>query len=145
MIRAAKVYLMALKNSFAARMAYRADFFICSIMIFILEMAIPYVTLLIYGTGSSFPGWNLYEVLMVQGIFILSKGAANLLFFGIVWNTLGRVRDGTYDLLLIKPASELFLTVATGFEPDSIGTILTGGVLMTFSLKHLSAPGYWTG
>lgn len=141
MKRNARIYLMALKNSFAARISYRADFFFSAIMIFIAELIVPFITLLIYRTGVAFPGWPVNEALLLQGVFILSRGAANLLFFGLVWNTLDRVREGTYDLLLIKPGSTLFLSIATGFEPDSIGVIVSGLAISVFSLSKLPEPG----
>lgn len=140
MIRALDIYITSMKNSFAARMAYRADFFFCCVMIFISELIFPLLTMLIYSTGGSFPGWNLSEVMVLQGVFMLSKGTANLLFFGVVYNTLSRVREGTYDLLMIKPVSTLYISVASGFEPDSIGTVAGGLMVIAYSLKNLSQP-----
>lgn len=140
MRRNARVYLMALKNSFASRITYRADFFFNIVMIFISEMIIPFITVLIYKTGASFPGWSFEEVLLLQGIFLFSRGMANLLFFGLVWNTLNRVREGTYDILLIKPASTLFLSVATNFEPDSIGVIACGLLVSIYAFTKLTTP-----
>lgn len=137
MIRGIRLYLMALKNSFASRIAYRADFFFSAVMILISELIIPFITLLIYKTGASFHGWSMNEVLLLQGIFLLSRGAANGLFFGLVWNTLDRVREGTYDILLIKPSSALFLSIATSFEPDSIGIVMSGLIVCLFSLTRL--------
>lgn len=140
MIGYIRLYLMALKNSFATKIAYRADFFFSAGMILITELIIPLITLLIYKTGASFPGWSVNEVLLLQGIFILSRGAANVLFFGLVWNTLDRVREGTYDILLIKPRSVLFLSIATNFEPDSIGVVLSGLLVCLYSASRLSGP-----
>lgn len=140
MIRVLDIYFTSLKNSFAARMAYRADFAFCCIMILVSELLFPFITLLIYASGASFPGWSIYEIMLLQGIFMLSKGIANLLFFGIVYNTLSSVREGTYDLLLIKPVSVLFISIATGFEPDSIGTISGGLIISCFSLLQLPRP-----
>lgn len=137
MIKYVRLYLMALKNSFASRIVYRADFFFSAVMILISELIIPFITLLIYKTGAAFPGWSMNEVLLLQGIFLISRGCANLLFFGLVWNTLNRVRDGTYDILLIKPSSTLFLSVATNFEPDSIGIVMSGFIVCLFSLTKL--------
>lgn len=132
-----RLYLMALKNSFASRITYRADFFFSAIMILISELIIPFITLLIYKTGSTFPGWSMYEVLLLQGIFMLSRGTANVLFFGLVWNTLNRVREGTYDILLIKPSSTLFISIATNFEPDGVGVVLSGLIVCLYSLFKL--------
>ncbi len=141
MKRNLRLYLMALKNSFASRITYRADFFFSTAMIFLSELLIPFITVLIYKTGASFPGWKFEEVLLLQGIFLLSRGMANLLFFGLVWNTLNRVREGSYDILLIKPASTLFLSVATNFEPDSIGVVACGLLVSLYALTMLPAPG----
>lgn len=141
MRRSIRLYFMALKNSFASRITYRADFFFSSVMIFISELFIPFITVLIYKTGASFPGWAVEEILLLQGIFLLSRGMANLLFFGLVWNTLNRVREGSYDILLIKPASTLFLSVATNLEPDSIGVAACGLLVSFYSFTLLPAPG----
>lgn len=140
MIRNMRLYMKALKNSFASRITYRADFFFSAAMILVSELIIPFITLLIYKTGATFPGWSMYEVLLLQGIFLLSRGTANVLFFGLVWNTLDRVREGTYDILLIKPSSTLFLSIATNFEPDSIGVVLSGLIVSLYSLTRL--PGF---
>ena len=141
MIRGLQIYLMALKHNFAARMAYRADFIFSSLMSFVSEMFIPLITFFIYEMGSSFPGWGFYEVLLLQGIFMLSNGVARLTFFGIVSSTLGHVREGTYDLLLIKPRSTLFLSIANVFSPDSIGTIFAAVYIIRLSLDKLVWPG----
>jgi ABC-2 type transport system permease protein len=140
MMRVLDIYFTSLKNSFAARMAYRTDFVFCCVMIFVSELLFPLITFLIYASGASFPGWSIYEIMLLQGVFMLSKGIADLLFFGIVYNTLIRVREGTYDLLLIKPVSVLFISIATGFEPDSIGTVAGGLLISYFSLHRLPQP-----
>ncbi len=140
MRRSIRLYLMALKNSFASKIAYRADFFFSTVLIFISELIIPFITVLIYRTGASFPGWTVEEILLLQGIFLLSRGMANLLFFGLVWNTLNRIRDGSYDILLIKPASTLFLSIASNFEPDSIGVVVCGLLVSFYAFMKLPVP-----
>lgn len=141
MIRSIRLYFQALKNSFASRITYRADFIFSTVMIFISELLIPFITILIYKTGASFPGWTIEEVLLLQSIFLMSRGVANFTFFGLVWNTLNRVRDGSYDILLIKPASTLFLTVITNFEPDSIGVLTCGFIVSLYAFTMLPTPG----
>lgn len=140
MIRFLDIYITSLKNSFAARMAYRGDFFICCVITLVSELILPFVTLLIYTAGASLPGWSLHEIMVLQGVFMLSRGLAGLLFFGIVYNTLISVREGTYDLMMIKPASVLFLSITTGFEPDRIGTIIGGAAVLVLSLGRSHTP-----
>jgi ABC-2 type transport system permease protein len=124
-----RAYAEIVKTSLSSRMAYRGDFWISSLMTIAGELVVPLLTFLIYRTGASFPGWSLNEVLLIQSVFLLSKGIAFPFFFGIVWNTLDRVRDGTFDLLLIRPRPALYMALVTGFQPDGLGRLL-GGLLL---------------
>lgn len=135
-----RIYLQAAKTAVASRMAYRLDYFLSiSIMLF-FEMVGPMVTVLIYGAGVSFPGWNLYEALLIQAIFLLAKGIAFPFFFGMVWNTLRRVQEGTFDLLLIKPQPVLFMAIVTGFDAEDLGKLIGGTGLFVISITHLAPP-----
>src|SRR5690606_34729587 len=104
-------YAAVMKTKVAERMAYRADFAISVVMMLIGDMMVPLVTLLIYTSGASFPGWELHEVIMIQAVFTLAKGIAFPFFFGIVGNTLNHVREGSFDLILIKPRGALFMAM----------------------------------
>ncbi len=131
-----KVFLVAFKVELASCMAYRFDFFISFILVFLGEFILPLVTLLIYASGTSFPGWSLYEVLLIQGVFLLAKGTSNVLISGVIYNTLARVREGTFDLLLIKPRNTLFMAVVTGFNLNNLGSLASGFVLFVYALSH---------
>lgn len=124
-----KIYLVGLRNGFAAAVAYRANLAFSVAMTVVGDLVIPLVSFLIYNSGAEFAGWGMYEILLIQGVFILSKGIAGTFFFGMVWSSLSMVADGTYDLLLIKPASTLLVSLSNNFDIDSIGSILTGVVL----------------
>jgi ABC-2 type transport system permease protein len=132
--------IAVMKTKFAERMAYRGDFFISVFMMLIGDMMIPLITLLIYRSGAAFPGWTLEEAIMIQAVFTLSKGIAFPFFFGMVWRTLSLVREGTYDTLLIKPRSVLFITMVSGFDIDDFGRLVSGGVLFAFALSSMTTP-----
>lgn len=126
--------LAVMRVNVAARMAYRGDFFISLVMMLAGDMLVPLVTLLVYRSGASFPGWALHEAILIQAIFTLAKGVAFPFFFGIIWNTLDRVREGTFDLMLIKPRSPLFMSMLSGFDVDDFGRLVSGGVLFGYAL-----------
>jgi ABC-2 type transport system permease protein len=136
------MHLQAIKSTLASRMAYRGDFFISAAIMLIAEFIVPLVTVLIYRTGASFPGWSLYEALLIQGVFLLAKGIAFPCFFGMVWNTLQLVREGLFDLLLIKPRSILHMVIATGFGCEDLGKLAGGIFIFTLAMIHLPAPGF---
>ncbi|MDA3850830.1 MAG: ABC-2 family transporter protein [Spirochaetaceae bacterium] len=131
------VYIQGIKTAIASRMAYRTDYFIGITVMLIWEMVVPMVVFLIYRSGVAFPNWNIYEVLLIQGIFMIAKGISYPCFFGIVWNTIVRVQEGTFDLLLIKPRSALFMALVTGFDAEDLGKLLGGGVLTGICLANL--------
>jgi ABC-2 type transport system permease protein len=133
-----RIYLSGMKTAIASRMAYRADFFMSMFIMMIVELGGPLVTLLIYSNGASFPGWEQHEVLLLQGVFLLSRGIAFPFFMGMVWNTIGRVQEGTFDLLLIKPRSILQMSIITAFDSEDLGK-LVGGLLL-FGLAMRSVP-----
>lgn len=131
------VYLQGIKTALASRMAYRGDFIVSMFIMMIVEFAGPVITLIIYNNGASFPGWSQYEVLLLQGIFLLSRGISFPFFMGIVWNTISRVREGTFDLLLIRPRSILLMSVATAFDSEDLGKLIGGILIFRIALRHL--------
>ncbi|HHW11493.1 MAG TPA: multidrug ABC transporter permease [Firmicutes bacterium] len=140
-----RIYLQGAKTALATRMAYRADFFMSMLIMLLVEMTVPMITILIYQNGATFPGWDMYEALLIQGVFLLGKGIAAPFFFGIVWNTIERVQNGTFDLLLIKPKPVLFMAIVTGFDAEDLGKLVGGITLFTIALSRLPAPslGEW--
>jgi ABC-2 type transport system permease protein len=134
---AARLYLQGMKTSIAGRMTDRADYLISMAIMLFFDMIMPLVTVIIYSTGANFPGWSLYEALLIQAIFLMAKGVSFPFFFGIVWNTIGRVRDGTLDLLLIKPRHPLFMLIVTGFDAEDLGKLIGGVTLFLVSIYHL--------
>ncbi|TYQ16729.1 UNVERIFIED_CONTAM: ABC-2 type transport system permease protein [Acetivibrio alkalicellulosi] len=141
MITAMYIHLQGIKTALAERMAYRGDFFMSTFIMLIVEFLVPLVTYLIYANGASFPGWDMYEVLMVQAIFLLSRGIAFPFFFGMVWNTIERVREGTFDLILIKPRSVLHMAIVTGFDAEDVGKFFGGAILFIVSIVNVPFPG----
>jgi ABC-2 type transport system permease protein len=136
------VQVEAVKASLYSRMAYRGDFFISISLTFIFEFITPLVTLLIYSNGSSFPGWTLYQVLLIQGVFMMSKGIAFMFFYGLVGNVLGGVQSGTFDMFLLRPRPVLFMAIATGFDSEELGKFIGGLILFIVALIHLPTPSF---
>jgi ABC-2 type transport system permease protein len=136
-----RLYGTALKNTLASRLAYRVDFVISALIMLVFELIVPFATFLIYRSGGAFPGWTFQEVFLVQAVFLLAKGIVNPFFAGIVWNTLIRVREGTYDLLLIKPRSALFMTLLTSIDVEDLGKLAGGIGVLVLALSAVPPAG----
>jgi len=140
LVRALRIHLQGIKTAVATRMAYRGDFFISILIMLAMDFVIPLATVFIYQTGVTLPGWSMYEILLLQGVFLLVRGVAFPFFFGMVWNTIERVENGTFDLLLIKPCSTLRMVIVTGFDSEDLGKLLGGILLTSIALSQLPPP-----
>ncbi|MDQ0062824.1 ABC transporter permease [Paenibacillus harenae] len=129
-----------MRTKLAEQMAYRSHFALSVLLLVIGDLVVPFVTLLVYNAGASFPGWTLHEALLVQAVFTLAKGIAFPFFFGMVGTTLSQVREGTFDLLLLRPRPVMMMAILTGFDPDDFGRLISGSVLFGVALSGLSIP-----
>ena len=131
------IFLQCLRIAFSDATAYRANFVLSLLIIFFGNVLFPLVTILIYGSGAGFPGWNFYEVLLIQAIFTISTGISNIFFNGIFWQTNIHIREGTFEITLIKPLDTLFFLGVTTIRLDNIGLVLGGGIMTGIALAHI--------
>ncbi|MGN7760813.1 ABC transporter permease [Paenibacillus sp. 22594] len=139
------VYKQCMYSAVQSAAAYRMNFIVSSLITLVGNILFPLVTLLIYRAGTSFPGWSLYEVLLIQSVFTMSSGLSSVIFGGVLWTTMSHVREGSFEVILLKPLNPLFYIVATTFSTDSIGLLLGGISLFIFSAAHVGAISalYW--
>lgn len=131
-----RLLLEGMKQSVKAQITYRADYILNNIISIAANFIIPLVTLLIYRHGATFPGWSLYEVMLIQGLFMLTESISDSFFSGIIWNTLSSIREGTFDLILIKPVNTLPMIMISSLSFD-LGPFLGGVALTTISIIQL--------
>jgi len=130
------IYIECIKTAIARAITYRLNFLLSLIITIGYNALFPLVSILIYRSGASFPGWNFHEVLLMQSIFILSQGFANIMFSNVMWTTLQHIREGSFEIVLLKPMNPLFFMIASNFDAESLGLIIGGGVLFAFSLAQ---------
>lgn len=99
----------------------------------------PLLTVMIYGSGASFPNWSFYEVLLIQAIFTMSSGIAYILFNGVLWATMHYVINGSLEIVLIKPLDSLFYLISSTISFDSIGLLLGGGIMFILAIVNIGS------
>lgn len=141
MISNVKIFLSAVKVSFASEMAYRADFFISMFAMVIIEFIFPMVSILIYSQGAFFPDWNLNQMLLLQGVYVTSRGIVLPFFVGMFFTVASSVRQGSFDVILIKPKSPLFISIISYINVHDCSKLLCGFALIALSLAGIGMPG----
>ncbi len=139
------IYFECIKTAIARALSYRLNFVLSLFITIGYNALFPLITILIYNSGASFPSWNFYEVLLIQSIFVLSQGLASIMFSNVLWTTMYHIREGSFEIVLLKPMNPLFFLIASNFDPESLGLIIGGGFLFVFSLMNteivtLTAP-----
>jgi len=139
--RPSGIVLTAARVAVAERAAYRGDFVITVLVSLLFELVVPLVTALIYGSGASFPGWSVDEALLIQAVFLVARGIAFPCFFGMVWVVFEQVREGTFELTLLRPRSPLLTVILRGFDPQGFGRLIGGIGLFALVVSRLRIPG----
>ncbi len=134
------IYKECIKVAFTTASTYRLNFFLNSVIMVLGDILFPLVTLLIYGSGAGFEGWTVYEVLLIQSVFTMSMAIADMSFHGIMWATMGAVREGNFEMVLLMPVDTMFLLMARSFSVDAIGLFLGGAAIFIIALMHLAVP-----
>lgn len=124
-------------------LTYRFNFLLDNVIMLVSNILFPLVTILIYGSGGQFPGWTIYEVLLIQSIFTISTGIANMLFNGILWATMRHIIDGSLEIVLIKPVDCMFYLMASTIQLDGAGLLLGGGIMFAIAVANIGAVSGW--
>lgn len=137
MKRLIEIYKICVKTAVLTASAYRLNFVLSLIITLGFNVFFPLVTILIYNSGASFPGWGFYEVLLIQSIFTLSQGLSRIVSGGVLWTTMDHVREGSFEIVLLKPLDPVFYLIASNFDPEMFGLIVGGAAMLAFSLVHV--------
>ena len=135
------IYKVCLRTVFAQAVAYRTNFILSMLITLISNTLFPLITILIYQNGASFPEWSFWEVILIQAVYTISSGLAASLFEGVTWATMGHIREGSYEVILLKPLSPLLFLAATHIQLEGIGVVIGGMVMMAVALVKLGGAG----
>lgn len=132
-----KIFRECLRIAVSNSLAYRANFIMTMLIVFLSNVLFPIVTILIYGSGAGFPGWGFFEVLLIQAIFTMSSGISGVFFNGIFWQTNFHIREGTFEVALLKPLGTLFWLLVSSIQLESAGMVAGGIAMASIALFNI--------
>jgi ABC-2 type transport system permease protein len=122
-------------------MAYRASFAMTTFANFAVT-ALDFVgILLMFSRVKVLGGWPLPEVAFLYGLSSVAFGFADLAI-GSMERLGQRVRDGTLDTLLVRPAPVLAQVAADRFALRRLGRIMQGALVLGYALAAVDID--WT-
>lgn len=140
-----QIHLNGMKIAFFSAAAYRLDFFIGILVVLSGVLLNPLFIILIYRNGAAIGEYSIYQIFLIQGVYLIVSGFGSTFFFNIVYSTTFMVREGIFDILMLKPHPVLSNLIAMGYSTDGLANVLGGLLLFIYAMAHLipATPVQW--
>ena len=126
-----------IQDNLAKEMEYRINFLFWILVEGIYVLLHIYIIDIMYKFTNSIFGWNKAEMLFLVGIFRVIEGVFHIIFHPNILKIPQRVNKGELDMYLTKPINPLFMISTRYHSWDETSTVITGAVLVIYSLSIL--------
>jgi ABC-2 type transport system permease protein len=124
-----------------AAMTYRTSFVIGTVVQFVITFLDFAAIIIMFGHIEAFGGFGIAEIALLYAISGFGLGAADLLVGNA--EALGRrVRDGSFDQMLVRPVPAVVQVAADRFALRRLGRIAQSGAVLAWAVW--AAPVDWT-
>jgi ABC-2 type transport system permease protein len=120
---------------------YRLSFYLFLISQFLITFIDFLAVLVIFTHIPTLGGWSLPEVAFLYGVSGIAFNVADL-FVSQVERTSTRIKDGTFDLVLIRPLGSLFQLSSDEFELRRLGKLAQSATVLAYAVSRLTV--HWT-
>lgn len=119
-----------------SQLQYRTSFaldLLANVLISFLDFA---AVLILFENVPALDGWTLHEVAFLYATTCISFAFVDLAV-GHLDLFPRMIREGTFDLVLVRPRGSLFQVVASDFSLRRVGKALQGAIVLAFALSGL--------
>ena len=140
-VHLAGVYRRLLGAHVRSQLQYRTSLALQLVAVFISTSLDFIVILVLFDQVPALSGWTLEEVAFLYGISAIAFAVCDI---GIGHLDLlpRMIRDGTFDLVLVRPLGSLFQIAASDFALRRFGKLAQGGLVLGFAVARLDVD--WT-
>lgn len=131
------LYLYFLNLQIKTITQYKSDFFIGLFSTIIGVLNIMILNFIIFSNLKTIIGFNIYEVFLIYGFFILVKGIDHFYndnIWSFAWN---KVKDGKFTEILCKPINPIFYIIMEKVNISGISEMIMGLIIVIFSMRVL--------
>lgn len=131
------LFIVNSKLVISRSLAYRFDFLVSVMMSLGFTAVAPVVQYLIFTQTNGYPGWSIDQLILFQGMVLISLGLREFLFGNVRSIVMDLVRKGDFDRLLLKPYPPMGVLLTSGFNTNGSGTLIAGMGIVGYSIIHL--------
>jgi ABC-2 type transport system permease protein len=131
-------YSQLARMGIRASMAYRVSFAMLTVSQFLTTFVDFVAILVMFSNVSSLGGFDLAEIALLYGVSSLGLGVADLLV-GNCERVGRRVRDGSFDVMLIRPVPALVQVATDDFSLRRLGRIAQSVLVLGWAVVAVDA------
>lgn len=131
------LYTEFLKQNVKTMLEYKTDFVIGVFSTLLSQFYGIFFVWVIFENIKQIHGWTFYEITFVYGLLTIAKGIDMFFFDNLHALGFEYVREGKFDIFMIRPLAPLFQLVSSYTQQDGLGLILLGLIVITKSLSEL--------
>ena len=124
-----------------SQLQYRVSFVLDALGSFLIAFIDFLAVLVIFHNTPRLAEWSVHEVAFLYALSSISFALTDLAI-GHLDLFPRLIRDGNFDILLVRPRGTLFQVIASDFQLRRLGKALQGGIVLLFALGGLTI--HWT-
>lgn len=140
MLRYLRLFAQQLRASLLVTLQYRVELCLSLVLAVVWTSSALAPLFVLYENRPSFAGWSWAEALLVVGWFNVLKGVQSSLIQPSMQDAVERIRKGTLDFVLLKPADSQFLMSTSSFDLKQLSDVVVGCGILVYASCHLASP-----
>lgn len=141
MVSLAVVYARLVGARVRGQLEYRGSLALQIVATATITLVDLVAIVVIFQNVPALDGWRLGEVALLYAVATLSFAFTDLVVGHLDYFP-QMIRDGTFDLILVRPVPSLLQVVASDFSLRRVGKILQGLAVLVYALVHVDVD--WT-
>lgn len=138
MKRYVRLYRIFFLQYMKGLMQSRIDFFMGFFAFFLNQILGVVFLVLVFAKIPDLNGWSFYELVFIYGFAQIPRGIDHFVT-DYLWIFARRtIKEGTFDRYLLRPVNVLFQVIVERCQPDGIGEIVVGLLLVSYAATKLS-------
>jgi ABC-2 type transport system permease protein len=135
-VDALSLYRRLLGAQLRSQLQYRASFALDISGAFLISFVDFLAVLVIFHNVPHLSGWSVHEVAFLYAMAAISFALTDVVI-GYLDVFPQRIRDGSFDVLLLRPRSTLFQVVTSELSLRKVGKLLQGLIVLGYALSNL--------
>lgn len=138
--RVGAVLAAQLRASAMTAMQYRTNFLVSG-LVALYAVAWNFLPLVIlFGERQVVAGWDFPSALVVTGVFVVVRAVLEGLITPSFEDAIARIRNGSFDYVLLKPLDAMLLVAASKVEPWKALELVAGLGIFGYAFLELGRP-----